>query len=172
MSPFIARSIFRSGSILLFCPLFPSTHTLCLSTSGSERGQTGGWTSWAQLPVLLQKSLPSCLGRPETSGKGGWGSALFIYCYVNHKPYHPGGRVGLTTISPHTPKVQGRPSQARAAPLRPLEWKSGSPCPQDATEAQRGEVCFLEKQNFQRGWKTEEYEVNVPPPHPRKDCSV
>ena len=64
--------------------------------------------------------------------------------------------MGLTTISPHTPKVQGRPSQSRAAPLRQLGWKYGSPCPQDTTKAQRGEVCFSEKQNFQRGWETEE----------------
>lgn len=45
----------------------------------------------------------SRLDRPKTSGKGGCGSALYL---LLRKPYHPGGRVGLTTISPHTPKLQ------------------------------------------------------------------
>lgn len=155
MSPFTARSIFKSFSFFLSCPLLPATHTLCTARSGREGAVTCGWTSWVQLPTLLQKSLPSCFGYSKTSRKSGSHHPLFL-----HKPYQAVRSVGLIPPPNLTPgtAILLITHTSRPIPVRDWRWESGSHFPHHVMEAQRRGFCLLEKQNVQILWeiKTQE----------------
>lgn len=110
---------------------------------------------------------------PEHLGRAG----LTTFYILLHKPYHTARRVEFTSSRAHrhTPNVLPRPRGRRpdhshlvyvCPPWDGWRWKSGSYFPQDMTEAQGGEVCFLEKQNFWKEWKTKESGVKCTSHHP------